>query len=152
MDSSSAPDLYAVVAVGGVAARTGTAFEQYQAWPNWRLGWWRYNSFPRAPWYTPEANYYRVPINVYLRDYDGRICYGYYGCREQYQLADISWLLYRHSKTLSFYPASCTIADEAGRRTYGYWISGNRCRVHLQAWGTEWPRAYVSYYIDALWE
>ncbi len=152
MDSASAPDLYAQVAVGGVAARTSTIYNRYEIWPYWRLGWWRYSSFPWAPWYISEANYYSLPINVEIRDNDGRTCYGYYGCRDRFEWADISWRRYQRTKTLTFYPASCTVVDENGTRTRGYWLSDNRCRVYLESWGSEWPRAYVSYYVDALWE
>lgn len=146
MDSGSAPDLYSAVSVGGVWARTNTLYNQYESWPSWRLGWWRYNSFPRDP------NYATLPIQINLRDDDGYYCYGYYGCRYSYQTADLSPLRYNRSKTLRFSPASCTVTDEAGTHTYGYWVDSNRCRVYLHTWGTEWPRGYASYFIDAQWD
>jgi hypothetical protein len=153
MDSTSAPDPYALVAVGYVPVRTATVYNRYQAWPYWRLGWWRYAYFPWTPPYsTGAATYYKLPIDLEIRDDDGRMCYGYYGCRNRFEHADISSLLYRRTKRLDFYPARCMVIDEAGTRTYGQWFDANRCRVYLQSWGTEWPRAYVSYYVDALWE
>jgi hypothetical protein len=152
MDSYSAPDLYALIRVGGVAARTRTSFDQYVVWPNWRLGWWRYYSFPYASPNTPEADYYTIPINVEIRDDDGYWCYGYYGCRDRYQHADISSLSNHRTKTLTFYPGNCKVIDEAGVETTGYWLDGNRCQIYLYTWGTEWPRGYTSYFIDARWD
>ncbi len=152
MDRYSSPDPYALVSVGGVPARTRTIYNRFSAWPYWRLGWWRYYSFPRAPWDAPEANYYRAPIRLELRDDDGYVCYGYFGCRDRYQLADVSPPLFRRTKSLTLYPGNCKVVDENGATTTGYWLDNNRCRVYLHSWGTEWPRAYVSYYIDAMWE
>jgi hypothetical protein len=152
MDSFSAPDPYALVSVGGVSARTSTIFDRYVSWPYWRLGWWRYYSFPRTAWNAPEAAYYTVPLRVELRDNDGYYCYGYYGCRNRYQLADLSPRLYTRTKSLTFYPSSCKVVDENGTETIGYWLDSHRCRVYLHTWGTEWPRAYLNYYVDALWE
>jgi hypothetical protein len=151
-DSTSAPDPYTMVAVGGVRVRTSTIYNSYQIWPYWRLGWWRYAYFPWAPSYSSAANHYSLPIDVEIRDDDGYVCYGYYGCRYQCQYIDVSPSRYHYTKRLTVYPSSCMVVDETGTRTYGYWINSNRCRVYLQSWGTEWPRGYVSYYIDALWE
>ncbi len=152
MDYNSAPDLYAVVSVGGVAARTNTIFDQYAIWPAWRLGWWQYSSFPRTSWYAPEANYYSLPITLAIRDDDGRVCYGWWGCRDQFDLADVSPRLQQRTKSLTLYPSSCRVVDEAGVSRTGYWVDSNRCRIHLASWGTEWPRAYVNYFIDAQWQ
>lgn len=150
-DSSSAPDPYASMSVGGVSARTPTKYNTYQGWPYWRLGWWRYSYFPWAPSYTSQARYYSLPVNVQLRDDDGYVCYGYYGCRYQYQYIDVSPPRYSFTKNLRLYPSACMVVDEAGTRTYGSWLNSNQCRVYLQSWGTEWPRGYISYYIDARW-
>jgi hypothetical protein len=151
-DSTSAPDPYTMVAVGGVRVRTSAIYNQYQIWPYWRLGWWRYAYFPWSPSYSSTANYYSLPIEVEIRDDDGYVCYGYYGCRYQCQYIDVSPSRYYYTKHLTVYPSSCMVVDEAGTRTYGSWINSDLCRVYLQSWGTEWPRGYMSYYIDALWE
>lgn len=152
MDSYSAPDLYAVASVGGVAARTNTIFDQYASWPAWRLGWWQYASFPRSSWHAPESNYYSVPLTLEIRDDDGRICYGWWGCRDQFDLADVSPRLYQRAKLLTLYPSSCRVVDEAGVSITGYWLDSNRCRIQLASWGTEWPRAFVNYFIDTQWQ
>ena len=150
--TNSPPDPYAQVAVGGVSASTSIIYNRYEAWPYWRLGWWRYANFPWAPKDAFEANSYTLPINLEIRDDDGYICYGYYGCRSQFEYVDISSRLYQRAKNLTFYPASCKVVDEAGEWAYGTWLDSNRCRIYLQSWGTEWARGYVSYYVDALWE
>jgi hypothetical protein len=150
-DSTTAPDLYTVARVDGLAARTATIFNQYTVWPNWQLGWWRYTSFPRTAWNAPEANYYTVPVAVELRDDDGRVCYGYYGCRDYYQTLDLSTLLYARVKNYTLYPSSCRLVDENSVTTYGYWLDSYRCRINLSGWGTEWPRGYVSGYLDVQW-
>jgi len=151
-DYNSAPDPYALVSVGGVSVRTPTMYNTYRGWPYWRLGWWRYYSFPWAPSYTTGASYYSLPISVELRDDDGYVCYGYYGCRHQCQYIDVSPPRYNLTKRLTMYPSQCKIVDEAGTTTYGTWINSNRCRVHLQSWGNKWPRGYISYSIDAQWD
>ena len=151
-DSTSAPDPYMLVSVGNVPVRTHTTYNTQEAWPYWRLGWWRYTYFPWAPRSSSAASYYSLPLNIELRDDDGYVCYGYYGCRYQYQYLDISSSDYRYAKNLTLYPSSCMVVDEVGTRTYGYWLDNNRCRVYLQSWGTQWPRGYVSYYVDASWE
>jgi hypothetical protein len=156
MDSQTQtpPDLYALVAASGVWARTATWWDSYEIWPNWRLGWWRYSSFPWVPKSDPTANNYSLPIDLVIRDDDGRTCYGSFGCRDRYEVADVSSILQRRTKLLTLFPATCTVVNEAGVRTYGRWLdsSNNRCRVELQGWGTERPRAYVRYFIDAVWE
>jgi hypothetical protein len=151
-DSTSAPDPYALVSVGYVPVRTQAIYDRYETWPYWRLGWWRYTYFPWVPSYSSAANYYHLPINLEIRDDDGYRCYGYYGCRYQYEHVDVSSLRYSYTKSLTLYPSSCMVVDEAGTRTYGYWLDSHRCRVYLQSWGSEWPRGYVSYYIDASWQ
>jgi hypothetical protein len=151
-DYNSAPDPYSLVSVGGVSVRTPTMYNTYQGWPYWRLGWWRYYSFPRAPINTPEANYYHLPIRVELRDDDGYVCYGYYGCRHRCQYIDVSPPRYSFTKKLTMYPSRCKIVDEAGTTTYGSWLNSDHCRIHLQSWGNEWPRGYISYSIDAQWD
>ncbi|MBN1992536.1 MAG: hypothetical protein JW953_07500 [Anaerolineae bacterium] len=151
-DSTSAPDPYAMVSVSQVPVRTSTAYDSYEIWPYWRLGWWRYAYFPWASRYSSAANSYYLPINIEIRDDDGYVCYGYYGCRYQYQSIDVSPPRYSYSKRLTLYPASCMLTDEAGTRTYGTWFNSNHCRVYLQSWGSEWPRGYMSYYVDAVWE
>jgi hypothetical protein len=150
--TNTPPDPYAVVSVGGVPVRTATVYDRYEAWPYWRLGWWRYDYFPWASSYSTEANAYSLPIGLEMRDDDGVVCYGYYGCRPRFEYVDISPVSQRWIKGLTFYPSSCMVVDEAGTRTYGAWLDANRCRVYLQSWGTEWGRGYVSYYVDALWE
>lgn len=151
--TNTPPDFYAFASVGGVPARTATWWNSYEIWPNWRLGWWRYSSFPWTPSNAPDANNYSAPVVVEIRDDDGRVCYGYYGCRDSFEVLDISSVLNHRAKTLTFYPNTCRVRDEAGNYTNGYWLDSghNRCRVHLQAWGSEWPRGYVSYFLDAEW-
>jgi hypothetical protein len=152
MEHNSAPDLYAVASVGSVAARTNVFYDRYVIQPNWRLGWWRYYSFPRTSWYAPEAGYYHVPVTLEIRDYDGRICYGFWGCRDRFELADVSPPRYQRTKSLTLYPSSCKAVDETGWSKTGYWLTSHRCRINLQSWGTEWPRAYVNYYLDVQWQ
>jgi hypothetical protein len=148
--TNTPPDPYAVVSVGGVPARTATVWNQYESWPNWRLGWWRYASFPWAS--NAASQTYSLPISLEMRDDDGSICYGYYGCRPQSEAIDVSPVVGRWTKGLTVYPANCMVVDEAGTRTYGTWLDSNRCRVYLQSAGNEWGRGYISYYIDALWD
>ncbi len=152
MDHSTPPDLQAVASVGGVAAGTNVFYDRYLIQPNWRLGWWRYFSFPRTSWNAPEADYYSIPVTLEIRDYDGRICYGYWGCRDRFEIGDVSPPLYRRTKSLTLYPSSCQVVDEAGWQKTGYWLTSNRCRINLHSWGTEWPRAYVNYYLDVQWQ
>lgn len=144
-DTNSAPDAYASMSVGGVPVRTSTMYNAYQGWPYWRLGWWRYHTFPRS-------SYASLPINIELRDDDGYVCYGYYGCRYQWQHVDVSPPHYNYTKRLTLYPSQCRVVDEAGTTTYGAWLNSNRCRVYLQSWGSQWPRGYISYYLDAQWD
>ncbi len=152
--TNTPPDLYALVTVSGVAARTWTWWDSAEIWPNWRLGWWRYAGFPWAPSTAPDANNYSLPIVLEMRDDDGQICYGGYGCRHRYEWTDISSQQGRRTKQLTFYPNTCRVQDEAGTQTTGYWLNSahTHCRIHLQAWGTEVPRAYTSYFIDAVWD
>lgn len=150
-DSTSHPDFNAVVTVGNSAAKTSVAYNLRDAYPNWGLGWWRYNNFPWAPDNSVEASYYSVPLTLEIRDYDGRICYGYYGCRDRYERADVSPLLGARLKHLKFYPSDCVVTDEISVVAYGSWTDSDTCRVSLQSWGTEWPRAYVRYTVEAQW-
>ncbi|MDM8528362.1 hypothetical protein QUF58_09135 [Anaerolineales bacterium HSG24] len=152
--TNTPPDFYAVVSVGGSSVRTNPMFNQFESFPYWRLGWWQYNAFPRFDQYDPAGDNYFVPINLEIRDDDGRICYGYFGCRQGYEVADATLQRQSRVKRVRFYPASCRVVDEAGNWNQGSFLDGqtNRCRVYLYSWGDEWPRVAVNYYIDGSWE
>jgi hypothetical protein len=152
MDSSSPPDPYAVVSVGHVPARTNTIANVFEAYPNWRIGFWRYSSFPRAPYGSYEAGYYTFPVTLELRDDDGRVCYGYYGCRDYFEWADVSPFNGQRFIALNISPANCTARDDKGNQVNGFFIDANHCRIPLQSAGNEYPRAYVSYFLDVVWE
>ena len=56
-----------LVSVGNVPVRTHTTYNTQEAWPYWRLGWWRYAYFPWAPRSSSAASYYSLPLNLELR-------------------------------------------------------------------------------------
>lgn len=147
------PDFYAVASVGGSTARTAVVPNAFNIYPYWRLGWWRYQKYPKFNYYDPAGDAYYIPITLEIRDDDGRICYGYMGCRYAHDVADASGVRYERVKRLKFYPSSCKVVDDEGRITQGRYLSNNnnRCRVYLYTAGTEWPRAAVKYYIDGQW-
>jgi hypothetical protein len=153
-ETKTPPDFYAVASIGGSAARTSIVPDQFEAWPYWRLGWWRYNGFPQFAPYDPAGDNYFIPITLQIRDDDGYICYGYYGCRHGYEVPDITLLRQERTKSVHFYPSGCKVVDENGIWTQGQFLDGYtaRCRVNLLTWGDEWPRAEANYFIDALWE
>ncbi len=151
--TSTPPDFYTWVSVGGTTARTATWWNSADIWPYWLLGWWQYAEFPRFAVNDPAGNNYPVPIIMEMRDDDGQFCYGYLGCRVGYETADLSPVPGQRLKRLAFFPASCYAIDEAGVKFDGLFDStNNRCRINLTSWGNEWPRASVSYHLDAMWE
>jgi len=151
--TNTPPDFYAVASVGNVYARTATVHNAYEIYPYWRLGWWQYQRFPQFNYHDRAGDAYYIPISLQIRDDDGYICYGYLGCKQVYDVADISLNHGTRIKTMRFYPSSCRVVDEAGVTTQGgYNNNPNRCRVYLHAYGNEWPRAETKFYVDALWQ
>lgn len=152
--SKTPPDFYAMASVGGSFARTNTVHNNANIYPYWRLGWWQYKGFPKFDPRDPAGEDYYIPVTLQVRDDDGQVCYGYYGCRHNYEVADATLVRYERVKTVRFYPSSCQVLDDKGVWTDGYFVDGytNRCRVDLYTWGDEWPRAGVNFYLDAWWE
>ncbi len=152
-ETHTPPDFYAVVGVGGSVARTATLWNKADIFPYWMLGWWQYAGFARFAPTDPMGDNYSIPITLEIRDDDGQFCYGYLGCRWGYEVPDLTPVRAQRVKRLAFIPSSCRVIDEAGVLFVGAWDGpGNRCRVNLTSWGDEWPRASVTYHVDALWE